>query len=203
MGHLIHTYLIKDAKDDKDALKKAYAEAEEYAYYNGDREEGTDSYYNHIELVHIPEFNNRADAESYIDEKYSGTYNDCLLKVLADDSAQPKKIQVLRKRLEDAQANYKKLANDFTDEFYNTTSKTVGCKECNKRIVKSEIKRLNTKVDIPKCPHCKASLLSRTYNSRLRSALEKITEYQARLDTEMRSNKKVKYWYLGKCEIHT
>ena len=142
MGHRIGGGFLK-AKTENAALAEGLKRAEEFAYYNGDRYEGSDNYHGFFK-VYDREFETEEEAEEFFDSL--GAYNDGIVKVKcatkASQTRYMNKVARYEKKIYDAKRKH-------LEEFKSRKSKSVGCKKCGHR----ESSELAIKHYL-KCPKC-------------------------------------------------
>ena len=127
MGHAIGGGLL-EAKTREAAMKEGLADAEDFAYYNGDRYEGSDEYHGDFRFYNKT-FNTVEEAERFFDDL--GAYCDgvCMIKSVSP-SIQAKYDDKVSK-IHQKQKAYKQW---IVDRFKTRTSKSVGCRKCGARI---------------------------------------------------------------------
>lgn len=103
MGHSWHISYLK-AKTDEDALAEGLAEAREFAYYEGDRYEGTDVYSNSFKLYN-KKFEYESDAIDFFDSL--GSYVDGIVLVKHPSDAMARNYDKRKKALKIKKREYK------------------------------------------------------------------------------------------------
>ena len=186
MGHLIDSWFI-DAKSPKEAVSKGLARAEELSFYNGDREVGSDSYDGYFKF-----FDKKFDNE---DEALEFFYRrDCdgvvMVKYPTRSSSRRFNEKVNRYKAKIAQIEAKRL-----EDFKNRKSKTVGCKKCGNRVDSETALRYRLK-----CPSCRATLGSDSYDKRIQNYADKIDEARAQFNNDIKETGE--YRYYARVNIH-
>lgn len=188
MGHAVNTVFL-NAKNKDQAMKEGYAYAEEWAMYNGDREEGSDNYHGNFRFYDRI-FNTEEEAEEFFDSL--GSYCDgvCLVKQ-PTKSAQTKyaKIQerVYKKRQE--------MKEKAIEKYKERTSASTTCKKCHTKITK-EVALKNRLL----CPNCRNWLVSDSYKEKYNKLDEALEVAKKQLNKSAEDDGKAKYF--AKFEVH-
>lgn len=188
MGHAIGGGFLK-ATTKEAALKEGYADAEDFAYYNGDREEGSDNYHGNFRFYNET-FNTEEEAMDFFDSL--GSYCDGVVMVKEASKSAKGKYQKTIMRLEAKQIALKQKA---IESFKERTSETVGCKNCKTRITKEEALRRRLY-----CPSCGKWLVSNTIQAKYDAYEEAKKQAAEQFAKDTADTGKPRYW--AKYEIH-
>lgn len=142
MGRAVGGGFLK-AKTKEEAMREGYADAEDFAYYNGDRKEGSDNYHGDFSFYNEI-FNTEEEAMDFFNSL--GAYCDGVVLVKEPSKSASAKYQ---KTIDRINARQQALKEKAIESFKERTSETVGCKKCNTRITKAEA--LQRKLRCPKC----------------------------------------------------
>lgn len=95
MGHRIGYLTVAKQRD-------IIGAARDYAYYNGDREEGSDNYHGDMTILKdIPPFKSYEAAVDYIEDRYVGRYHDVAVRFFDCEKKLPTKTMILlRERID-------------------------------------------------------------------------------------------------------
>lgn len=188
MGHIVDYTFLKATDKDR-AMREGYALAEEFAYYNGDREEGSDNYHGNFKF-YDKTFNTEDDAIDFFDSL--GSYCDgvCMVKE-ATKGAKTKYAKICDK----VQKKKRELRDKALEKFKERTSATVGCKNCGTRITSEEAIRRNLV-----CPNCRNWLVPDSYKEKLKKLDESLDVAEKQLANDTAESGKPRYW--AKFEIH-
>ena len=187
MSHLLNYHFLT-AKTREQAMKEGIADAEEFAYYNGDREEGTDTYHYNFDFYNEV-FDTEDEAIAFFDSL--GPYEDgvCMVRE-ASKSAQDKFNKIYKRNMEKKEKFEEKALENFKER----KSASVGCKQCGTRIT-SEVAIKNNL----KCPNCHNWLAPNSYKEKLKKLNGSLESAQKTLN-KARADGKPKYYV--KYEIH-
>ena len=189
MGHAIGGGFLK-ATTKEAAMKEGLKDAEEFAYYNVDRQENySGSYYNSFKY-YDKVFNTEEEAMEFF---YSlGSYCDgvCMVK-------EPSKGAKTRymKRMSNLEQKKRNFVLKTLEKFKERTSSTVGCKKCGTRITK-EI-AIQRKLF---CPNCNNWLVSDTVKERMRKFDEEKESIEEIFAKDCAETGKPRYF--AKYEVH-
>ena len=188
MGHVIGGGFLK-ATTKEAALNEGYADAENFAYYNGDREEGSDNYHGNFRFYNRT-FNNEDDAMEFFDSL--GSYCDGIVIVKEASKSAKNKYQKTIMRIAAKQTALKQKA---FESFKERTSETVGCKKCGHRISKDEAVQKKLK-----CPKCGKWLVSNTIQAKYDAYEEAKKQAAEQFAKDTADTGKPRYF--AKYEIH-
>lgn len=189
MGHYVDGCFLK-ATTKEAAMKEGLAAAEEFAFYNVDRDEnplgtyhGKFRYYDRI-------FNSEDEAFAFFDS--IGCYKDGVVRIrVVSESAQTKysnKVNSINKKKREFFAS-------ILEKFAERTSKTVGCKKCGTRI--DSRAALNNNLH---CPVCGNWLVSNTIKERYAKFDKQLEDAKAKYVKECSESKKIRYF--AKFSVH-
>ena len=188
MGHAVGGGFLK-ATTKEEAMREALADAEEFAYYNGDRDEGSDTYHGHLGFYDRT-FNTEDEAEEFFDSL--GAYCDGVCKVReAGRGAQNR----YAKRVESIYKRREEFLNNIIERFKERTSQSIGCKKCGTRIASNVALQRNLR-----CPSCGNWLVTDAVKARYAKFDEQIELAKAQLNKDAADNGKVRFWC--KYEVH-
>lgn len=210
MSH-VTDYHIFEAKNDKDALKKGFAWATDFAAANVDRQENPSGMYtSSFEFrTHTPFFLAK-DAMTYFNDK--GSYYDGVVPLYYPSD---KIVEKYISKQTDVLHKIQDFWNKRIKEFEARISATIGCKWCGKRIKKEDynIREVYYEynnpvyawgafvgVDSILCPNCGEPLLSYSNRERLDNMKTKLKPIDLWYKNEC--IKKNKTRYLAKAEVH-
>lgn len=188
MGHSWHISYLK-AKTDEDALREGLEEAKEFAYYEGDRYEGTDVYSNSFKLYN-KKFEYESDAIDFFDSL--GAYVDGIVLVKHPSDAMARNYDKRKKALKIKEETIKMKAKEV---FKTRKSKTISCKHCECSMTNEQALRNQLR-----CTNCRKYL----YSNGVLDKLEKISEALQALEKKYKQDiaDNGKYKYFMKAEIH-
>lgn len=188
MGHLIGGGFLRATTKDE-AMREAFADAEQFAYYNGDREEGSDCYDSSFKF-YDKVFDTEEDAEDFFASL--GNYMDGVCMVKEPSKSAQTKFNKTRERITKKK---QELQEKAIENFKNRTSSTVGCKKCGTRIT-SEI-ALSSNLH---CPNCGKWLVPDSMQERWDKLQESFVQAEKQLRKDTADTGKPRYW--AKYEIH-
>lgn len=188
MGHLIGGGFLKATTKDE-AMREALADAEQFAYYNGDREECSDCYDSSFKF-YDKVFDTEEDAEDFFASL--GSYMDGVCMVKEPSKSAQTKFNKTRERIAKKK---QELQEKAIENFKNRTSSTVGCKKCGTRIT-SEI-ALSSNLH---CPNCGKWLVPDSMQERWDKLQESFVQAEKQLRKDTADTGKPRYW--AKYEIH-
>lgn len=194
MGHLT-TYEV--AKDEK----QIWRIAQDFAFYNTDREENPDGDYHGWLTIHtnMQPFETQEDAYNYLQQICTKSYDDHAVPFYAPVEAKTNtKIQELQRRIEETLAKRSEL--DQKSWVGYRTSAFIGCQNCKSKINKECLRKENNL-----CPCCNFDLRPPSTRERLTNYVNKIRELNKRLHLEQtKVNKQTAQtiMWLVKLEIH-
>lgn len=188
MGHLIGGGFLKATSKDE-AMREALTDAEEFAYYNGDRLEGSDRYSNSFKY-YDKVFNTEDEAEEFFASL--GSYMDGVCMVKEPSKSAQTKFNKTRDRVNKKLADLREKA---LENFKNRSSNTVGCKKCGTRI-SSEV-ALSSGLH---CPNCGKWLVPDSIQERWDKLQESFVQAEKQLRKDTADTGKPRYW--AKYEIH-
>lgn len=190
MGHLIGGGFLK-AKTEKAALAEGLERAREFAYYNGDRYEGSDNYDDNSFQLYYKEFETEEEAQEFFNSL--GAYEDGIVKVKcatkASQTRYMNKVSRYKKKIRDAKEKH-------LEEFKARKSKSVGCKKCGHRESSESAIKHNLK-----CPECGELYGSEGYKRRIKSYYDKIAEAELEYSEDRKETGTYRYW--AKYEVHS
>ena len=183
MGHQIGGGFLK-ATTKEAAMREGLADAEEYAYYNADRQENFDASYDNDFRYYDKTFENEEDAEHFFESL--GSYCDGVCKVKqASKSAQTKYSKTITKIRE----KQRELRDKAIEAFKERTSASVGCKKCGTRIP-SNIAIQRKLI----CPNCGDWLASNSYKQRFLKLEEAMELAEKQLAKDTAETGTVRFW---------
>lgn len=194
MGHLI-AHEIAESKE------RILSIAEEFAFYNSDREENpTGSYHGHLTIhSNMRPFETQEDAYNYLQRICTRSYDDHAVPFYEPKEPQTnKKVQDLQRRIEETFTKHNEL--DQKSWVGYRTSAFIGCQNC-----KSKINREYLRNEDNHCPCCNSDLRPPSTLERLANYNIKIRELNKRLHLEQtKANKQApqNVMWLVKLEIH-
>lgn len=189
MGHAIGGGFLK-ATTKEEAMREALRDAEEFAYYNSDREENPNGAYEGYLKFYNRVFDTEDEAEEFFNSL--GAYCDgvCMVKEAGRGAMNryAKKVESIRKKKQE-------FLENILEKFKERTSKSIGCKKCGTRIPSDVALKHNLH-----CPNCRNWLVTD-------SVKEKYAKYDAQLELakeqlkkDTAENGKVRFWC--KYEVH-
>ena len=189
MGHLIGGGFLT-ATTKEAAMKEAHAAACEYAYYNGDRGEGSDEYTGRL-VYYDRIFDTEEEAWDFFESL--GSYEDgvCMVREASKGATNRynKKVASIRTKRE-------AYVNKVIERFKERTSKSVGCKKCGTRVNSEDALRRNLI-----CPTCRSFLIPTAAQERLDKFDEQIRLAEVQYKKDQAETGKPRYFC--KYEIHT
>lgn len=188
MGHLID-FTFLDANTEAAAVKEGLAIASEYAYYNGDRLEGSDTYHGDFRY-YDKVFDNEEDVLEFFDQL--GSYQDGVVRVKEATSRSKKRCAEVEQRCQQKKID---LIEKCKEDLKNRTSKTISCKNCGTRITKEEAYKNRLY-----CPNCRNWMVSDSVKNRYKKYDEQIELAREKLSKDQAQNGKLRYF--AKFEIH-
>ena len=180
MGHAIEYFSVADRKE-------IMQTAEEFAYYNVDRQENPSGSYHGMMTIHDDIIcESYEDAIAKIDSLDSGFYDDHAVRYKDKDALKPTKQMLAEK------ARAEKIANDryeYMDKhsILNRKAKFVGCKKCESKLAVEHLKSNS-------CPVCGAEL-------RADYIVERLKKYDADYKKSLQKYQELKKKQTGKCPI--
>lgn len=189
MGHAIGGGFLK-ATTKEAAMREAQADAEEFAYYNSDRQENySGDYYGNL-IFYDRVFDTEDDAMEFFDSL--GSYCDgvCMVKEPGKGARTKyaKKVESIRKKRQ-------AFLDNLIEKFKERTSKSIGCKKCGTRIT-SEVALKNNL----HCPNCRNWLVTDSTKEKYAKFDEQIELANKQLAKDTAETGKVRYWC--KYEVH-
>ena len=188
MGHAID-YGFLDADNKAAAMREGLEIAYDWAYYNGDRMEGSDNYHGNFKF-YDKRFDNEDEAMDFFYRMGTGTDGIVMVRAATEAS---------RKRCSERVARYRKKIEDLNarrlEEFKKRKSKTVGCKRCGNRVDNETALRHHLI-----CPSCREPFGGEGYKKRLQAYKDKIEESYARLKRDTSESGRYRYFY--KVDVH-
>lgn len=193
MGHVVE-YIEVESKQD------IWSEAEEFAYYNVDRDENpTCSYHGNLTIHDITPLPDYDSAEKKINEYIRGSYSDHAVPFYKPiKKAESKKLETILGRVRETE----KKKSDFIKKSWvgNRSSNFIGCQHCNSKINRKYISLCDNS-----CSICHGDLRPASTLERLRQYDNKVKDlYKEYYAAEKRLNSKAKkkvVWLL-KVEVH-
>ena len=203
MGHVID-YIVVDKKEDI-----LYA-AEDFAFYNTDREENPSGRYHGTLTIHDDIVcDTREDAVEKIDSLDRGFYDDHAVRFYdtGDVQKSPKLIKI---RQQISETEQKKREYIEKNHIGHRTSEFIGCLNCKSKISRNHYYTYNGEVSTHKscnCPICGEDLRSNTVKNRIESFNNKIKELNKKYKTTEKElaqkyKNKAKIKWLVKVEVH-
>lgn len=189
MGHAVN-YVFLKAKDKESAMKEGYSYAEEWAFYNTDREENSSGSYHGNFRFYDRTFNTEDEAIDFFESL--GSYRDgvCMVKE-ATKGAQTKYSKVQQR----VATKKKELKEKAIEKFKERTPNSVGCKNCGTRI-SSEVALKNKLY----CPNCRNWLVPDSYKEKFKKLDESLEIAAKQLANDTAESGKPRYW--AKFEVH-
>lgn len=159
--------------------------AEEFAYYNTDRQENYNgSYHGDLTFKNIT-FEDIEEAKEYL-EKSHERYRDIAVQYKAYSKVSNKSIEKQEKRIKELSEDLQSFSSK--PHFANHSSKLVSCKHCESKINSEFLKHTNF------CPVCRKDLRPQSTLDRIKSKQDKITELNKKLKLDKKNvQKKAKY----------
>lgn len=188
MGHSIGWGFLQ-ATTKEAALREGLAIAEEWAHYEGDPMEGSDTYHGNFRF-YDKIFNTEDDALDFF--RSLGSYNDGVVMVKEASRSAQSKYQKTVERLHNKQIALKKAA---IESFKERTSETIGCKKCGHRISKDEALRYYLK-----CPKCGKWLVPNSVQAKYDAYEEAKEQAGKQLARDTADTGKPRYF--AKYEVH-
>ena len=190
MGHAIGGGFLK-ATTKEAAMREGYADAQEFAFYNADREENPSGLYDNSFRFYDRVFDNEDDAKDFFDRL--GNYNDgvCMVKEPSRSASTSYQKQVQRVR-----QKQQAMREAAIEAFKNRTSATIGCKKCGTRI-QSEVALTRKLI----CPNCGNWLVTDSYKARYAKLEESLKLAEEQYKKDIADTGKPRYWV--KYEVHT
>lgn len=189
MGHAIQ-YFTTEKK------KEILSIAEEFAYYNVDRQENpTGSYHGRMTIHDDIICDSYNDAVSKIDMLDRGFYDDHAVRYKDKDSLPPtKSMQTLKERMNKNRADKKEYAEQHS--VGNRKSAFVGCPKCESKLVTKYLRS-------ERCPLCGSELRAEYIINRLNKYDEDYKKMELKYQKMVKERKgKCKTKWLFKVEVH-
>lgn len=188
MGHLIGGGFLR-ATTKEAALREAQGAAEDFAYYNGDREEGSDNYSGNIRFFDKT-FDTEDEAKEYFDSL--GSFVDGVVIVKEAGKGAQNRYQ---KKMAAIRAKRKQFEDSLIEKFKERTSKSIGCKKCGTRIPSDIALRRNLH-----CPNCYNWLVTDAVKARYEKFDKQEELAKEQYAKDCAESGKPRFW--AKYEIH-
>lgn len=180
MGHAVEIGVVNKRKE-------IIPFAEEFAYYNGDRQEGSDRYCPSQMTIKDIYFDSFEEAEKYLD-RFTGNYDDRAVQFKDWELKKKTKTQ------ENLEKKIPELANQIV-ELGKPTTKSMTCPICGKRTPLRFTYR---------CQHCHKDITPKTKADKIAKLNVKFDETKAKieeLEIKRRTSKFTFKWAV-KVEVH-
>jgi len=193
MGHSVQYYYCKDTEK---ARKQVEADANEDAITNGDYHHELNGY---IRFINDKIQEDLEAAKEYIRKHDQGNYDLLAIRFYYYGKPKPSKtLDKLRIQYEDSVRSRDDLVYKLNHDFHSCKSQYVGCPECGSKLKRDLLKGHH-------CPLCNKELLSDTALKRIKTANDKVANYQKRYvdkTDELKKKNKPTVMWLVKTEYH-
>lgn len=189
MGHVIGGGWL-NAKTKEKAMQEGFADAQEFAEYNVDREENPFGDYHGDFMFYNRKFDDADDAMDFFSNL--GAYKDGVVMAKKAPKSSVTRYYKTQERIRKKKAELREKA---LEKFKVRTSATVGCKECKTRIA--------TKLAIERnlvCPTCRNWMAPDYIKAKDAKLDEDLKRAEIRLKEETKEKGEYHYW--AKYEVH-
>lgn len=189
MGHAVGGGFLR-ATTKEAAMREGLADAEEFAYYNVDREENYGGSYHGNFRFYDRTFDNEDEAMDFFDSL--GSYCDGVVMVREPSKSSRTRYQKTVARIREKQ---KALREKVLENFKSRTSASVGCKKCGTRITGEVALQRNLR-----CPNCGAWIAPNSAQEKMLGYEKAIEQAEEQLRKDTADTGKPRYW--AKYEVH-
>lgn len=189
MGHAIGGGFLR-ATTKEAAMREAQEDAEQFAFYNVDREENPGGSYNGSLRFYNRTFDTEEEAEAFFDSL--GAYSDgvCMVKE-AGKGARTR----YANKVASIQKKRQAFLENIQEKFNQRTSNTIGCKKCGTRIPSEVARKTNLH-----CPNCRNWLVTDSVKAAYAKFDDQLELAKQQLAKDTAENGKVRFWC--KYEVH-